>query len=149
MRCDIFEKSFEITSSELDAQGHCRLSALLGFFQDVGNLHAEQQGMGREDLMAECGAVWMLARAWLRLIRPILQDEILTVRTWHRAAPALRCIGTLICSLTACRRGSRVGLGGGGAGEPKNAPPEEGFLYLAGAGAGDCEGPGGEADPSA
>ena len=81
---ETFENQFLIRSSETDVSGFCRPSVLLSLMQDVANDHSALQGSSRDVLMEKHGAFWMLVRIWLRLDRPIRQDETLTVRTWQR-----------------------------------------------------------------
>ena len=79
-----YEYQTKIGSREVDGQGHCRPSALLGELQEAAVLAAEEGGFGREHTIREYGAFWMLARIWYRLERPVSMDDALTVRTWHR-----------------------------------------------------------------
>lgn len=86
---EIYTQMCSITSSEVDAYGNCRASALLRFFQDMANAHSVEMGIGREDLLSGHGAFWMLARVWLRLRRPLKMGEELEIRTWHRGPGGL------------------------------------------------------------
>lgn len=86
---ETYERSFTITSSEVDACGNCRPAALLSFFQDVADEHSVRMGIGRKDLLTEHGAIWMLARVWIRLNRPLKMNETVEIRTWHRGAGGL------------------------------------------------------------
>ena len=89
MRNEILEQDFTIASTDVDAYGNCRPAALLRFFQDLATEHADRLGMGRGYLTQEYHAVWMLARVWYRLDRPLHMGETVTVRTWHRGAGGL------------------------------------------------------------
>lgn len=73
-----------IDSRDVDGNGYCRASALLGHLQEAATLAAEKGGFGRDRLLQECSGFWMLARMWFELKRPLRWDERLTVRTWHR-----------------------------------------------------------------
>lgn len=73
-----------ISSRDVDANGFCRPSALLGHLQEAATLAAEHGGFGRQRLLEECHGFWMLARMWYRLDRPLRWDESITVHTWHR-----------------------------------------------------------------
>ena len=73
-----------IDSRDVDGQAHCRPSALLGHLQEAATLAAEAGGFGRERLLEEHRAFWMLARMWFELKRPLLWGEEVSVRTWHR-----------------------------------------------------------------
>lgn len=73
-----------ISSRDVDGNGVCRPSALLGHLQEAATLAAEHGGFGRQVLMEECGGFWMLARMWYQLRRPLRWEEQITVHTWHR-----------------------------------------------------------------
>lgn len=73
-----------VDSRDVDGSGSCRPSALLGHLQEAATLAAEAGGFGRDILLKECGAFWMLARMWYRLERPLHWGEEVRIRTWHR-----------------------------------------------------------------
>lgn len=79
-----YEATFTLDGRDTDPQGNCRISALLGYLQRGAMGAAHQGGFGHENLLKQYGAVWMLARTWIRLERPIRWDETITVKTWHR-----------------------------------------------------------------
>ena len=81
-----YEHQISIDSRDVDGNGYCRPSALLGHLQEAGTVAAERGGFGREVLLREHGAFWMLARMWYRLERPLRWSEQITIRTWHRGA---------------------------------------------------------------
>ena len=79
-----YDHPVAIDSRDVDSNGYCRPSALLGHLQEAATLAAETGGFGRERLLQECSGFWMLARMWFELKRPLHWEEKLTVRTWHR-----------------------------------------------------------------
>ena len=81
-----YEHKITIDSRDVDGKGRCRPSALLGHLQEAGTLAAERGGFGREVLLSQHRAFWMLARMWYRLERPLRWSEQVTIRTWHRGA---------------------------------------------------------------
>ena len=81
-----YEHPIHIDSRDVDGNGHCRPSALLGHLQEAATLAAEYGGFGRDVLLEQCGGFWMLARMWFRLERPLRWGEEVTIRTWHRGA---------------------------------------------------------------
>ena len=85
----IYEKTFTIRTTEVDMASNCRPSALLGFFQELATDHADDLEISRDYLVEEYHAVWLLARMWLRLDRPLKMGEKVTIRTWHRGAEKL------------------------------------------------------------
>lgn len=86
---EYYEKTYVIRDTDTDCRGQCRPSAVLAMFQDVAGIHSELTGTGREVLLALCRSVWLLARVWFRLERPIRSGETVTVRTCQRGAEKL------------------------------------------------------------
>ena len=81
----IYEQSFVVGPRETDLFNHCRPSGILDYLQQAATSHAITLGWGR-DMLVEQGAIWMLVRLKYTLLRPILGEELVTVRTWHRGA---------------------------------------------------------------
>ena len=79
-----YEYKTKIDTRDVDGRSQCRPSALLGYLQEAVTLAAESRGFGREVLLEQHGAFWMLARMWYRLDRPLRWGEELTIHTWHR-----------------------------------------------------------------
>lgn len=79
-----YEYKTKIDTRDVDGRSRCRPSALLGHLQEAATLAAESRGFGRNVLMDNYGAFWMLARLWFRLDRPLRWGEELTIHTWHR-----------------------------------------------------------------
>ncbi|MPM06018.1 hypothetical protein SDC9_52313 [bioreactor metagenome] len=79
-----YEEKFLVDYRAVDPFGFCRASALLGYLQEAAIHAAEQIGTGREELIEEYHAIWLLARMWYQLKEPIRRDDEITVRTWHR-----------------------------------------------------------------
>lgn len=83
-----YKHQIHIGSRDVDGNGVCRPSALLGHLQDAATLAAQHGGFGRDELIKECDGFWMLARMWYQLKQPLRWDEHITVHTWHRGAKA-------------------------------------------------------------
>ena len=81
---EILTRTYEITASDVDCHGLCRLSALLGHMQNLATEHAIILGIGGPRMMTEHNAVWLLARTQLRLDRPIPYPGEVTISTWPR-----------------------------------------------------------------
>jgi acyl-ACP thioesterase len=86
---ETFEKTFPIGYTEVDTFGRIRPAALLGFFQDMATGHSALLDVGRDYLLGEYHAIWMLVRVWYSLKRPLTVGENLTIRTWHRGVGGL------------------------------------------------------------
>lgn len=79
-----FEMTLPIDSRDVDGNGYCKASALLGHMQEAATQAAEHSGFSREIMLERYQAFWMLTRVWYQLKRPLRWDESLTIRTWHR-----------------------------------------------------------------
>ncbi len=79
-----YEHHVRLAGMDADGRGICKASALLNHLQIAAALAAEEGGFGREALVERYGAFWMLARSWFRLKRPLLWEDDITIRTWHR-----------------------------------------------------------------
>lgn len=86
---ETYERTFEITSTEVDTFGNHRPAALLRFFQDMATEHSALLNIERDYLGAEYHAIWMLVRVWYRMDRPLKMGEQVMIRTWHRGAGGL------------------------------------------------------------
>lgn len=75
-----------VDTRDVDPFGRCRPSALLGFLQEAATQGAADLGLHRSVVEEEYGGVWILARIWYRLDRPLMWNDAVTVRTWHRGA---------------------------------------------------------------
>lgn len=73
-----------VDSRDVDGNGYCKASALLGHLQEAATLAAGEGTFSREALLERYRAFWMLTRIWYRLERPLHWSEKLTIRTWHR-----------------------------------------------------------------
>jgi len=80
----VCKRTYPLTPTDIDNHRQCRLSALLGYLQNIATEHAEILGVGGDKVMAEHGAFWLIVRLYLKLNRPIRFGEALTIQTWHR-----------------------------------------------------------------
>ncbi len=79
-----YEMTLPVDSRDVDGNGFCKASALLGHLQEAAAQAAERGGFGRDMTLEGYSAFWMLTRVWYRLRRPLRWEEPLTIRTWHR-----------------------------------------------------------------
>lgn len=86
---EYLERTFSITSSEVDIYGNCRPAAFLSFFQDLATEHSEIFHTDWHNLFREYHAIWMLVRVWYQIRRPLNMGEELTIRTWQRGTGGL------------------------------------------------------------
>lgn len=79
-----YEHKVQLTGMDTDGRGICKASALLNHLQVAAGFAAETGGFGRDVLVEKYGAIWMLARSWFHLDRPLYWEDDITIRTWHR-----------------------------------------------------------------
>ena len=79
---NIFTRTVTIPDNSSDIFGRCKPGALQDIMQETGNMHSEVLGLARDDLPGS--VVWVLAKALLRLSRPVERGDELTVSTWYR-----------------------------------------------------------------
>lgn len=76
-----FEKNYELRSSDFDCYSRLRPSSVLDLFQDVAGLHAEQMGVGFDDLIVQ-KKIWVVVRLKYRLVGRPRRFDTVRVRTW-------------------------------------------------------------------
>lgn len=79
-----YTESFFVSSTDTDAVYECKPSALFVFLQKAITNHSQQVGTSRDDMMAKYNCYWMVLRTWVRLSRPIIWGETLTVKVTVR-----------------------------------------------------------------
>lgn len=62
----------------------CRPSGMLDILQEAATQAACQFHGSGPEMLAKYNGLWMVTRIWYRLDRPLLWNEALTVKTWHR-----------------------------------------------------------------
>lgn len=86
---DVFyEADHRVDSRDLDLFGHCRPSALMGWLQEAATLAACELHASRDEMLERYHAFWMLARIRYTLKRPLLWNEVVHIKTWHRGGKA-------------------------------------------------------------
>lgn len=86
---DVFyEQSCRIGARDVDLFGHCRPSAVLCLLQEAATQAAGELHLSGPEVRDKYHAFWMLARIRYELKRPLLWDELLTIKTWHRGGKA-------------------------------------------------------------
>lgn len=80
-----FEHEELIRTHEADAFGLCRPDALFRIMQEAAGEHSALLGLSRADLLTAHNAVWMIARAELRMEHDPKLYDTLHVKTWYGA----------------------------------------------------------------
>ena len=86
----VYERKQIIAPSMCDASGRIALSAAFALFQDVASEHAEELGVGFQD-MARRGAFWLTVRTRVHFYRRPALMQAVDVRTWPAAPGSTRC----------------------------------------------------------
>ena len=86
---DIFyERTYQGDSRDMDLFGFRRSSAVLGLLQEAATQGAAAIGLSRTETMERYHAVWVLSRIRYTMKRPLMWDEPVRIRTWHRGGRA-------------------------------------------------------------
>jgi len=85
---DVWQETFPVRFGAIDKSDRLTLDAVFQFFQEAAICHAENLGVGRED-MARTGQVWILSRMSVLVDRRPKYCETVTVRSWPRGGEKL------------------------------------------------------------
>ena len=80
---DVWQESAPVRFGAIDKSDRLTLDAVFQFFQEAAICHAENLGVGREE-MARTGQVWILSRMSVLVKRRPEYCETITVRSWPR-----------------------------------------------------------------
>ena len=83
------EYHFTVDSRDVDMFDQCRPSALLGYLQEAATLAGMELGVSGPEIMEKYNCIWMVARMWMEMDRPLRWNEDFTIRTWHRGTSAV------------------------------------------------------------
>jgi len=85
---DVWQETLPVRFSAIDKSEKLTLDAVFLFFQEAAICHAENLGVGREEL-ARTGQVWILSRMSVLVGRRPKYCETITVRSWPRGGEKL------------------------------------------------------------
>ena len=85
---DIWQETLPVRFGAIDRSDRLTLDAVFQFFQEAAICHAENLGVGRED-MARTGQAWILSRMSVLVDRRPNYCETITVRSWPRGGEKL------------------------------------------------------------
>jgi acyl-ACP thioesterase len=85
---DIWQEILPVRFGAIDRSDRLTLDAIFQFFQEAAICHAENLGVGRED-MARTGQAWILSRMSVLVDRRPDYCETVTVRSWPRGGEKL------------------------------------------------------------
>ena len=88
---DIWQETLPVRFGAIDKSDRMTLASMFQFFQEAAISHAENLGVGREE-MARTGQVWILSRMSVQVDRRPSYRESVTVRSWPRGGEKLFAI---------------------------------------------------------
>lgn len=80
-----YEQTRSLEARDIGLLGQCRPSGVLTLLQEAATAAAGELGWSGPEMLEKYNAIWMVARMWYRLERPLCWGDAVTVRTWHRA----------------------------------------------------------------
>ena len=85
---DVWQETFPVRFAAIDRSDRLTLDAVFQFFQEAAICHAENLGVGRQD-MTQTGQAWILSRITVIVDRRPNYCETITVRSWPRGSEKL------------------------------------------------------------
>ncbi|MCL2411419.1 MAG: thioesterase [Treponema sp.] len=82
-RVDVWQETLPIRFGVIDKSDRLTLDAVFQIFQEAAISHAENLGVGRED-MASAGHVWVISRMTVQVDRRPKYCDTVTLHTWPR-----------------------------------------------------------------
>ena len=90
-KVDVWQESIPVRFGSIDKSDRLTLDAVFQFFQEAAICHAENLGVGREEL-ARTGQAWILSRMTVLVDRRPNYFETVSVRSWPRGVDKLFAI---------------------------------------------------------
>ncbi|MCR9203356.1 MAG: thioesterase [Halobacteriovoraceae bacterium] len=85
----IFEKDFEVNTVNININKRLGLFGLLGFLQDIGLVHAENLGVGIEEMIKN-NAFWVFTQHKLVMKKWPKWIDVVHVKTWPRKIEGIK-----------------------------------------------------------
>lgn len=79
-----YEATFRIGAGEAGLNLQCRPSGVLSILQEGATQAACQFHASGPEMREKHNALWMVTRMWYRLDRPLMWNDEVRLRTWHR-----------------------------------------------------------------
>lgn len=77
----VFEKEYALRGSDFDCCDRLRPASVLDLFQDVAGIHANELGVGFDDLIAR-EMIWVLTKVKYEVVGAVRRYDRVRVRTW-------------------------------------------------------------------
>ncbi len=85
-----YEETFLISSTDTDAYYECRPSSLFVYIQRAITEQARSVDANRESMLSKYNCFWMAIRIWIKMKRPVIWGERLTVKVTIRRPQGTR-----------------------------------------------------------
>jgi len=85
---NIFSREFKISSYDLNPKGKARLTTMANFFQEIAYHHANELGLGYDDMKSR-KHMWVLSRMRIHMNRYPVWNERIKLETWPSGAEKL------------------------------------------------------------
>ncbi len=82
---NFYEREIHIGAGDAGMYLQCRPSGVLSLLQEAAAEAACDFRASGPEMLKKYNALWMVTRMWYRLDKPLMWNDRLTVRTWHRA----------------------------------------------------------------
>lgn len=79
-----YEHVCQVPARDTGLYNQCRPSGVLDLLQEAATAAACEIHISGPEMLARYNAIWMVARMWYRLERPIRWGDEVAIRTWHR-----------------------------------------------------------------
>lgn len=83
-----YELDLPVGAGEAGLGLQCRPSGVLSLLQEAATQAACQLHASGPEVLEKYNALWMVTRMWYRLDRPLMWNDKVAIRTWHRGAHA-------------------------------------------------------------
>lgn len=100
-----YEASYRVGAAQTGLYYQCRPSGVLGLLQETATTAACELDLAGPAMMERYHAIWMVVRIWYRLEKPLMWDDPVMIRTWHRADKG----AALYRDFDIFRNGERIG----------------------------------------
>jgi len=80
LRGKVYQCSIEVPAEDIDGNGHLNNVAYLQWMNEIALLHFE--ALGGPDVTALLGATWVARSHRIEYLRPVLEGDRLTLKTW-------------------------------------------------------------------
>lgn len=85
-----YKMEIRLEKKDFDEKGEIRPGALLRFFQDIAALHADQMGIGFDDMMKD-DLIWIITKLRCRIAAPLSPGQNCYILTYPRKKRSRIC----------------------------------------------------------